>query len=100
MMTDPGLVVLLPLSVAILVGVLAGWLFCLSLWRSVKALPVQSRPSLPFGLSALLRIGLVVTVFVLVSHFSDWPYLMVSLLSFIVTRRIYIHHRLGQGLES
>ena len=99
-MTDPGVVVLLPLSIAVLVGVLAGWLFCLSLWRSVKVLPVQSRPGLPFGLSALLRVGLVVTVFVLVSRFSDWPYLMVSLLSFVVTRRIYIHHHLAQGLDS
>ena len=100
MMTDPAVVVLLPLSIAVLVGVLAGWFFCLSLWHSIKALPVQSRPGLPFGLSALLRVGLVVTVFVLVSHFSDWPYLMASLLSFVVTRRIYIYHHLTEELES
>jgi F1F0 ATPase subunit 2 len=99
-MTDPGVVVLLSLSIAVLVGVLAGWLFCLSLWRSVNAIPVQSWPGLSFGLSALLRVGLVVTVFVLVSHFSDWPYLMASLLSFIVTRRIYVHHHLPEGRES
>ena len=99
-MSDPGLVVLLPLSVAVVVGVLAGWLFCLSLRRSIKALPVQRWAGLLFGLSALLRVGSVVAVLVLVSHFSGWPYLMASLLSFVVTRRIYIHRHLTQGLQS
>ena len=73
----------------LLAGLLLGALFFGGLWWTVLKGVSARQPALWFGASLLLRTGIVLAGFYLVSG-ADWKRLLLCLLGFIVARFIVI----------
>jgi F1F0 ATPase subunit 2 len=80
---------LLQLAMVLFVGLLLGVLFFGGLWWTVLKGVSARQPALWFGASLLLRTGIVLAGFYLVSA-ADWKRLLLCLLGFIVARFIVI----------
>jgi len=80
---------LLQLALVALAGLLLGALFFGGLWWTVLKGVSARQPALWFGTSLLLRTGIVLGGFYLVSA-SDWKRLVLCLLGFITARFIVI----------
>lgn len=80
---------LLQLALAPLAGLLLGALFFGGLWWTVLKAVSARQPALWFGASLLLRTGVVLAGFYLVSG-ADWKRLLLCLSGFIVARFIVI----------
>ena len=80
---------LLQLALVLLAGLLLGALFFGGLWWTVLKGVSARQPALWFGVSLLLRTGIVLAGFYLVSG-TDWKRLLLCLLGFIVARFIII----------
>ena len=80
---------LLQLALVLLAGLLLGALFFGGLWWTVQKGLSARQPALWFGVSMLLRTGIVLAGFYLVSG-ADWKRLLLCLLGFIVARFIVI----------
>ena len=81
---------LLQLTLALLAGMLLGVVFFGGLWWTVQKGLSARQPALWFGMSMLLRTGIVLAGFYYVSG-ADWKRLLLCLLGFIVARFIVIH---------
>ncbi|HUW00327.1 MAG TPA: ATP synthase subunit I [Gallionella sp.] len=77
------------LALVLLAGLLLGALFFGGLWWTVQKGLSARQPALWFGVSMLLRTGIVLAGFYLVSG-ADWKRLLLCLLGFIVARFIVI----------
>jgi F1F0 ATPase subunit 2 len=75
---------LLPILV-LLAGMLLGAIFFGGLWWTVRKGVTAKQPALWFGASLLLRTGIVLAGFYLVSD-ADWKRLLLCLLGFIIAR--------------
>jgi F1F0 ATPase subunit 2 len=75
---------LLPVLV-LLAGMLLGAVFFGGLWWTVQKGVTAKQPALWFGTSLLLRTGIVLAGFYLVSG-ADWKRLLLCLLGFIIAR--------------
>ncbi|MFZ2727823.1 MAG: ATP synthase subunit I [Methylococcaceae bacterium] len=77
------------LSIVFLSGVLLGGLFFGGLWWTVKRSINSAQPALWFFSSWLIRTGLVLSGFYVLSA-QDWQRLLSCLLGFIIARFIVI----------
>lgn len=77
------------LALVVLAGLLLGALYFGGLWWTVLKGVSARQPALWFGVSLLLRTGIVLAGFYLVSG-ADWKRLLLCLLGFIVARFIVI----------
>lgn len=77
------------LALVVLAGLLLGALYFGGLWWTVLKGVSARQPALWFGVSLLLRTGIVLAGFYLASG-ADWKRLLLCLLGFIVARFIVI----------
>lgn len=80
---------LLQLALVLLAGLLLGALYFGGLWWTVQKGVSARQPALWFGASLLLRTGIVLAGFYLVSA-ADWKRLLLCLFGFIVARFVVI----------
>jgi len=78
---------LVQLALALLAGLLLGAIFFGGLWWTVLKGVSARQPALWFSISLLLRTGITLAGFYMVSN-ADWKRLMVCLLGFIIARLI------------
>lgn len=86
-MGETGMSEAMLLTLAILAGLVLGALFFGGLWWTVQKGVASPRPALWFITSMMLRTGITLTGFYLVSG-VDWKRLLACLLGFIVARII------------
>ena len=80
---------LLQMLLALLAGMLLGALFFGGLWWTVQKGLAAKQPALWFGISMLLRTGIVMAGFFFVAG-ADWKRMLLCLLGFVVARIIVI----------
>jgi len=78
---------LMQMVLALLTGMLLGAIFFGGLWWTVLKGVSARQPALWFSISLLLRTGITLAGFYMVSN-ADWKRLMVCLLGFIIARFI------------
>jgi F1F0 ATPase subunit 2 len=79
----------LPLALALLAGALFGAFFFGGLWWTVEKGVTSESPALLFLCSLLLRTGVILAGFYLVSQ-GHWSRLVASLLGFLIARIIVV----------
>ncbi|WP_147820884.1 ATP synthase subunit I [Salidesulfovibrio onnuriiensis] len=90
------------LALGLITGLLSGVLYFGGLWLTVRRLSAVSRPGLLMVLSFVLRAGLTVAAFALVSGRSA-PVFAACLLGFLAVRQVGVRRAragLGGGEES
>jgi F1F0 ATPase subunit 2 len=76
-------------TLVLLAGILLGAVFFGGLWWTVQKGVMARQPALWFGTSLMLRTGIVLAGFYLVSG-ADWKRLLLCLLGFIIARFVVI----------
>jgi len=78
--------------VALFVGGLAGFVYFLGLWITLKRLPVSNNPALLMLSSLLLRMAFVMSVFYLIMLNVGWQGLLIALVGLTLVRFILSRH--------
>ena len=78
--------------VALFIGGLAGFVYFLGLWLTLKQLPESKNPGLLMLSSLLFRMAFVMSVFYLIMRSIGWQGLLIALVGLTLVRFILSRH--------
>jgi F1-F0 ATPase (N-ATPase) AtpR subunit len=79
----------IPFGIALAVGALLGWLFCVNLRWAVTSMLSRRQPARIIALTALLRIAITIGAITAIALGFGGIYAIPAVLTFIISRRIY-----------
>ena len=78
------------LTVALLAGMVLGWVYFQALWATLQRLAERRFPAVWIGASFLLRLGLALVTLMGLVRWGGWPALVAALIGFVAARAILV----------